>query len=677
MQKVLDFLERHVQWVAIAIGALFLFFALSHYLPGIATPVYAELTPGEVLGPGEVDQKIRNEADILQAKIDAQGTVKIPVPDYLKGYRETVAKAVPTSKLPALLVAAQPVEYPPTDFNPKTDSQNPANLKVAELPKLPPVIFETPPTTDFAQITLPPIPGQPIAVAGAPAAALTPGAPAAAPGAVDTTWVRVPFTVPAGNIAKAFQNVNIPANLTLTSFLRVELIRQKQLPGNAWGPEEIVDILPNIAMPKMPEEGPQNLQAQQQYNGWANQNQTAIVQPDFFAVIAGADPRFTKPVAAAAAVPGAPGTFDPETFPPAGAPGSDMSGLTPEQREAVMKVRQRKAKEAAEARPQGGTGGIPSGRGGRGGGGGGGKGPSGGGGGGYSAPPASGLLPSGPPAGIVPFLQARPGNAGPPGMPAGGVPDPTYGPAEGSVTGMPGMPGMPAVGQPTQIPFTPAPNPGPWQPSAVPNGIIEGWAYDVTAAADSTYRYRVRYKLKNPIFGVQNVASNPALVGVFALTGEDPNGWTDPITIAPLTHIYLSALPQAGTGTTSRVALTVFRWQAGKRHRLTNYFVNPGDTIGKEDDGIDYRTHWTLVESRRDSSSTNAYALLMNADGVLKKLDYDADRATPLFAQLNAEVDGPPVAPPTAPGGYPGGYPGGGYPGGNPGGRGPDGGVMP
>jgi hypothetical protein len=228
------------------------------------------------------------------------------------------------------------------------------------------------------------------------------------------------------------------------------------------------------------------------------------------------------------------------------------------------------------------------------------------------------------------------------------------------------MPGTPGAGAATAIQFVPAPNPGPWQPSAIPNGTIDGWAYDVTATADSTYRYRVRYKLKNPIFGMQNVATKPELIAQYILVGEDVNAWTAPIEIAPLTHIYLKALPQPSS---QRVALTVFRWQAGKRHR-TEVFVTPGDTIGKSEGEIDFRTHWTFVETRRDSASPNVYALLMNADGVLRRLDFDLDRATPLFKQLNEEVDGPPVAPPPVPGGYPGG------PGGYPGGR-PDGGMMP
>jgi hypothetical protein len=245
----------------------------------------------------------------------------------------------------------------------------------------------------------------------------------------------------------------------------------------------------------------------------------------------------------------------------------------------------------------------------------------------------------------------------------------------------PGMnPGPTAVGTPIVV--APLPS-APFNPAEVPNGEVQGWAYDTTAAADSTYRYRIRYQVLNPIFGANNVAANPALAQAFSIVAEDKNQWSEPITIAPLTHIFLAARP---TQSGSAVRFTVFRWQAGKRHRSATV-VSPGDSIGRVEGEIDFRTNWTLVEVRLDSSSSNPYALLMNADGVLRKQDFNTDEKSPELIRLNFEVDG--TMPPAAPGGIPGAAPGGppgrpGMPGGQgprrgngPNGMGPDGNYRP
>jgi hypothetical protein len=360
--------------------------------------------------------------------------------------------------------------------------------------------------------------------------------------------------------------------------------------------------------------------------------------------------------------------FDPETFPPNG----DLSKLTKEQKDAVLKARQRKAEEERKNRPKpaptnpGGSGRPRGGRGGAGAGG-----PF-----GPREVPSATPTPIAAPSGILfrdaqtPMRQQRPGQPGT-GFP-GNFPG-----AAGGDTGIPGgmgpggmppgmNPGVPTAATPITVIALPA---APFQPAAVPNEI-QGWAYDVTAIADSTYRYRIRYHILNPIFGAQNVAANNQLPQVFSIVGEDKTKWTDPIGIAPLTHIYLT---QQATPSSSAVKFTVFRWQAGKQHRA-QVIVAPGDSIGKVDGDIDYRTHWTLVEVRRDSSSDRPYALLMNADGVLKRLDYEVDSKSEEFAKLNAEVDGTtlnPGATPGAPTGMPPGATPGGRPGGRPGGEAP------
>ena len=98
----------------------------------------------------------------------------------------------------------------------------------------------------------------------------------------------------------------------------------------------------------------------------------------------------------------------------------------------------------------------------------------------------------------------------------------------------------------------------------------------------------------------------------------------------------------------------------------------PGDSIGNVVNGINYRTQWTLVEVRKDTASDQPYALLMNANGDLRRKDWDSDKNDPKQQELNTAVNGPadPNAPAPGPGGParpPGTGPGGGgRPGGMP-----------
>src|SRR3954453_20706729 len=105
MQKVLDFLERHVQWVAIALAAVFLLYTLTSYLPGLAQPVTLELD-GEKLGPGDVDPHIRQKADELQARIDTQVKVPLVVPDQNARFQESLTRAEKPTPLPPTLLLA-------------------------------------------------------------------------------------------------------------------------------------------------------------------------------------------------------------------------------------------------------------------------------------------------------------------------------------------------------------------------------------------------------------------------------------------------------------------------------------------------------------------------------------------------------------------------------------------
>lgn len=617
MQKVVDFLEKYCQWLAVGIAAAFFLLALWQFLPGVSTPVSGTVG-GVTYGPGEVDSRIYEEYAVpLQAKIAAPDKIVDKVPQYGTTFVNESAKP-PALKSPTITPASfavRSVEIP-EGLVPKENPGGPIDIdsqQVKELPKLPAPLME-PPTTGFAQVAAPAGDGAaPVQPVIAPPA----GQPAAPPAvnAKDVTWVRVPYMISTRQVQLAFQQANIPPALMQTGVVRVELIRQRSLAGNQWEAEEVVKAFSvSVPLRTMPAVG-SPAQSFLDYMQWAFANQAAIVQPPFFQIVGGEDPNVTKPEETIAVE-----VFDPTTFPRNG----DISKLTPEQRKAVMDARKEAAKTAQPPRgaagprggPPPGAGGPP--RGGR----------RGGGGGGEMAPRIA--LPAAeaastpvqlqyprPPSGMYPPGQRPPGD---PGMEDQGM------------TGE--NPAVPMPGQAITLPPVPT---APWNVTLAGTGLsdIYGVCYDVDARGDSTYRYRVRYSLANPIFNTQGVAANPQLVQQFELVGEDPTKWTDPIEIAPRSYVFLAAQPL--TGATS-VRFVIYHWQNGRQHK-TIQAVGTGDSIGKPENEIDYRTPWTFVEVRRDPSNNNVFALLMNSEGKERRQVFAVDQASAQQKKLATQVD--------------------------------------
>lgn len=224
-------------------------------------------------------------------------------------------------------------------------------------------------------------------------------------------------------------------------------------------------------------------------------------------------------------------------------------------------------------------------------------------------------------------LQYPPRPGGRPPMPGVGV---DAGMEDPGMTGM--DPGVPVPGQAIVIEAAPQ---APFNPVTLGKDL-HGVCYDVNARSDSTYRYRVRYSLANPLYQVAGVPmKNPADANQFAIVGEDPNVWTPPIEIAPRTYVFLASQPVAGS---QSVRFTIFRWQDGREYRTVQSF-GPGDSIGKVENGIDYRTPWTFVEVRRSASTNDVYAVLMNSEGRLRRNVFEVDKENPKQKQLQQQVE--------------------------------------
>lgn len=240
------------------------------------------------------------------------------------------------------------------------------------------------------------------------------------------------------------------------------------------------------------------------------------------------------------------------------------------------------------------------------------------------------------PGGVPNYPGMRPGAPAGPGMPPGGYPAVPPGgyPGMGEEGMAPEMPGVPTPGQPITLPPVPA---GPWNVDQAGTGLgdIYGVAYDTDARGDSSYRYRIRYYITNPLYNTKGVTQNPALAQEFELVGEDKDKWSDPIEIAPRSYVFLAAPPQANA---TNVRFTIYHWQNGRQHK-TVASVGVGDSIGKVENDIDFRTPWTFVEARRDPSSNNVYALLMNSEGKLRRNIFQVDKDSPQQKKLSEQVD--------------------------------------
>lgn len=100
------------------------------------------------------------------------------------------------------------------------------------------------------------------------------------------------------------------------------------------------------------------------------------------------------------------------------------------------------------------------------------------------------------------------------------------------------------------------------------------WAHDDTVEAGKTYRYRMRVKLWNRYVGQPRPLRDPTAAALAVLPGD----WslpTEPVTVAPSTHFFLSSGRTDKTG----ARVEVFKWREGKYVRRS-FDVGVGDVIG-------------------------------------------------------------------------------------------------
>jgi hypothetical protein len=608
MQNFAKFLEKNVEWVALALGGLFLLWMLWGNV--IGSPVSVTVA-GKPLTPGQVaPMTLEGPGKRLQQAMASRDVPQMPVEDFLQDQQKQFS-ADPSALaslngfwIGNLAVQVASVETP--------ENQAPAVNPVVALPVAPPPI-----NLQFSQ-------GRSNVLIPNPGAAQAGGAINPAQGTpADRNWVSVSAVIPVQKLAQEFQAKKIPPALNLTTILRVEMVRQEQDAAGNWGPDKVIAPLPNVTLEPLPAQA-DGLTAQLAYLKWAeeSQHQADLLQPPFYQVVQ-ADPWLVpgtpRPEQALLAVE----PFDPSKV-------NNPATLTPDQmaiyrdyqdkQRAAEKEKQKANRERAHSkspRPnannQGGDMGPPPGF------------P------GYSGRAGGAGTPTRRPTPPPPPTMTRP-----PLMPPGGYPG-QYRPDANP--GMPGYPMPGAFGQPG------AANP---VAGAIPQGAfnpanqsdITVWAHDDSVVPGKTYRYRLRYYIKNPVLQTFNVCQPQKLAEIFDIA-SDYSDWTVPINVQSETNFY--AVNTAPSQVAVKATFEIFRWKNGA-WQVQTVDAHPGDMVGTpQGDGnnrVDFTTGWTLVDVREDPLHPDSKTIVLTStNGQTLKRDLSADRTNPEHKRLQDLVN--------------------------------------
>ena len=184
--------------------------------------------------------------------------------------------------------------------------------------------------------------------------------------------------------------------------------------------------------------------------------------------------------------------------------------------------------------------------------------------------------------------------------------------------------------QPQQQPDVQYPIPaGEFDPSKAED--IIGWAHDDSVEAGKTYRYRVTYRLKSPVWNTENMTKPAELAKTFVLVSKDGE-WGQPVKVESLSHFWV--VRPAFKGDSAQVQ--VFRFSGGQL-RTKVFDVSPGDAIGMPDGDVDFATGWTMVDMAADARGDRV-VLLMDPNGRLHTRDFRADQNDPKFKEMQQQA---------------------------------------
>ena len=611
MKKLVEIAEQYIEWLALAVGGVFLLLMMVLYLLG--SPVSKELG-GKKVTLSDVDRVIyEDQARLLDEAMSANVDVPLAVKAFAGQFKDALAQ----KDIKPIVIADDRFWFgpgpAPIDYKRPPDDKKVVVEQIKQLPEPLPAAEWNSASTGRSLIPVSQTPG--VAAAAAVIVATVPGVtatPVLQPG-IDKLWVTQAFSIPTQKIADAFGAAKIPAGLP-TAILAIELIREEQLPDGQWGHPTLLKPLSIHQIVAFPAEG--NIADETAYLDWATRSTSTLILPSFHMVVGG-----DKWYAPGQVSPNTPLSPQPKPVPVLN-PGPRQPG--PRQPSGGSRNNRRQRSYApADARP----------------------------------------------AAFDMFAQATPGNM-PPGMvPPAGFPG-GYPGMPGGYPGMPGgYPGGAMPGQGVAVPASAVPDGftvpnGNFVPSDLKKNIFV-WAHDETVEPGGVYRYKLRYRLKSPVY--RSNAVDPKLSRQFSLVSAESE-WSETVVVPPTVYVFLAS---GVTSTTTSAKFDVLRWQNGKWWKKS-FNAAPGDMIGGpgKDNEVDYTTGYSLVDMKVDVVTRDPKVVLSDRDGELSTRSLRLDQSEIITRQKEVGYVEPVVAPkpgtPGAPGmpaGFPGGMPGG-FPGG-------------
>jgi hypothetical protein len=646
MEKVISFLERNVQWVVLGIAAVWLLYMAWSY---VATPPAIAIIEDKTHLPGSVDRHTAGGVakDLQLAMADGR-VPTFEVQEFTQAWLAQMAWAnSPTLAMADSWIASKPgmLALPgrpdqntpsPTDATASavtptdtpTPSVRPESLAIA-LPAARPL--------GTVQV------GRSIVVKdSASSTSAVRGQTPSTGDEEEEVWVTAVFQIPMDSLKTQFRRAALPERVTETAFIDVDLIREEQLPDGTWANQTVVTpIAGGATIMPLPPGGNRN--AELAYLSWAVENPKLVLRPPFYEVVRGKkwdEPNAERSLAG----------FDPATFK------GDLDSLTSNQRQLVLDARRSQAAQEAEQRQaanpnaSGRNAGPTMGPGGP---------------GGSFGPPSrttrsrrtsrstgtgsrntggrrsyapedseraiyyqSAGDPRGTGGGFVPidigrFIQQGMRNSG------------ARGPGATGATGAAGRRGTarnPAGGlvrPPVEVIPDNLPegefNPLEWKG---PN-LMTVWAHDDTVVDGHTYRYKIRYRMKNPVYMAKQFAPSEEIADQLALISAD-SAWTGHVDVPQMTDFFLASGRTPGQ---DRIRVEVFTWDDGTQ--LSQQFeISPGDTVGRRTATADYTTQWVLV----DVTDTDDVLLANAENGQLMIRNFRNDQSNPLYRQLKQEA---------------------------------------
>ncbi|MGB7159567.1 MAG: hypothetical protein WBD40_15985, partial [Tepidisphaeraceae bacterium] len=188
------------------------------------------------------------------------------------------------------------------------------------------------------------------------------------------------------------------------------------------------------------------------------------------------------------------------------------------------------------------------------------------------------------------------------------------------------------------VPGAPAPVPG---APVVQPPEIEVWAHDDTVEPGKSYRYKMRYYIKNPLWQQVALVKQRAVADQFAIESAFSD-WGSTVDVPPLTNFFIAGGVIGGRG---RIRFELFTYKGGVQHSMSQEF-GPGDEITGKNANADFATGHTLVDLRSDPKSRDSVVYLTNDKGDTVVRSPKVDTNSALYKKLKEEVKAaqPPVA---------------------------------